>query len=64
MTMATLEQLQARLAAAEEAYDALMVGQSARIVVDSNGERVASGVYFYMLKAGDQAKKGKLVIIQ
>lgn len=38
--MATLDQLNARLAAAEEAYDALMLGQSARAVQDSNGERV------------------------
>lgn len=38
--MATLEQLTARLAAAEEAYDALMLGQSARVVQDANGERV------------------------
>lgn len=38
--MATLEQLTTRLAAAEEAYDALMVGTSARVVVDASGERV------------------------
>jgi len=38
--MATLDQLKARLERAEEAYDALMIGESARTVVDSNGERV------------------------
>jgi hypothetical protein len=35
--MATLAE---KLAAAEDAYHALMIGQSAVIVVDSNGERV------------------------
>lgn len=38
--MATLQQLTERLERAELAYDALMVGESARVVVDSNGERV------------------------
>jgi len=32
--------LQQRLQAAEEAYHALMIGESARVVVDANGERV------------------------
>jgi hypothetical protein len=31
---------QARLTAAKDAYDKLMTGQSARVVVDQNGERV------------------------
>lgn len=35
--MATLAEL---LVEAEAAYHALMIGQSARVVVDSNGERV------------------------
>ena len=33
-------------------------------VTNSSGERVASGVYFYVLDAADHTKKGKLVIIQ
>ncbi|MBT9159035.1 MAG: hypothetical protein DDT26_00284 [Dehalococcoidia bacterium] len=37
--MATREQLQARLREAENAYHALMIGGSARVVVDQNGER-------------------------
>lgn len=38
--MATLVELQQRLVKAEEAYDALMLGTSARVVVDASGERV------------------------
>ena len=35
--MATVQE---RLTAAEDAYHQLMLGQSARVVVDQNGERV------------------------
>lgn len=38
--MADTATLQARLDAAEEAYHQLMVGNSARVVVDQNGERI------------------------
>jgi len=35
-----LATLQDRLTAAEDAYHSLMIGQSARVFVDQNGERV------------------------
>lgn len=38
--MADTATLQARLTAAEEAYHELMVGASARVFVDQNGERI------------------------
>lgn len=38
--MATLEQLQARLAEAQAAYHSVMIGGSVTVVVDQNGERV------------------------
>lgn len=50
-----LETLQARLAEAQTAYHRLMVGQSTRVVVDQNGERVefntatAGRLYAYIL---------------
>lgn len=38
--MATIAQLQAYLVQAEDAYNALAIGQSVRVTVDQNGERV------------------------
>lgn len=49
-----IETLQTRLAAARAAYHRLMTGQSARVVVDQNGERLeftsvsASGLAAYI----------------
>lgn len=48
-------ELLAKLADAEKAYHALMLGQQARVVVDQNGERVEftaankSGLYGYIM---------------
>lgn len=51
-----VETLQTRLAEAEAAYHRLMSGQSARVVVDQNGERVefssvsAGSLYAYIAR--------------
>lgn len=56
----SVESLQARLAEAEAAYHRLMSGQSARVVVDQNGERVeftsisSSALYAYILRLKTQ----------
>lgn len=55
-----VETLQTRLAEAEAAYHRLMSGQSARVVVDQNGERVefssvsAGSLYAYILRLKTQ----------
>lgn len=56
----SLETLQARLEEAEAAYHRLTTGQSARVVVDQNGERVefssvsAGTLYAYILRLKTQ----------
>lgn len=40
ITLATTEQITARLESAEEAYDQLVTGKMAKVLVDQNGERI------------------------
>lgn len=61
---ACIDDLKEKLAAAEDAYNKLMLGQAPRVVVDQNGERVeftaasASKLLGYISSLRDMINRG------